>query len=115
MNKIHTTKSGAVTLVNKDWRDGGMPKAKSGVACLTVHDDVTNAVWKFTGKLRDAAEVVGDLYVGTRERVAVLTGSHIEISSAPSDLFIGKGEPDENGEFDEFEFNRAAHPDVVAW
>ena len=114
MNVTHKTVTGTVTLVNKEWRDGGFLQASAGVACITVHDDVTNAVWKFTGKLRDAAEVVGRLYVGTREKMAVLSGSHIEIEQLADDLMIGKGEPNEDGEFDEFEFNAAAHPGVVA-
>lgn len=115
MNITHKTASGTVTLIGKEWRDGAMPKASAGVARLTVHDDVTNSVWKFTGKLRDAAEVVGGLYVGTRDKVAVLSGSHIEIEHPADDMMIGKGEPDEDGEYDEFEFNAAAHPDVVAY
>jgi hypothetical protein len=114
MNVTHKTATGTVTLVDKEWRDGGFPQASAGVACITVHDDVTNAVWKFTGELRDAAEVVGRLYVGTREKMAVLSGTHIEIEQPADDLMIGKGEPNEDGEFDEFEFNAAAHPDVVA-
>lgn len=115
MNTIHTTKTGTVTLLGREWRDGAMPGARPGVACLMVHDDVTNAIWKFTGKRRDAAETVGRLYVGSREKMAVLCGSHIEIESPAADLMIGKGEPNEDGEYDDFEFNAAAYPDVVAY
>ena len=115
MNITHKTASGTVTLVNKEWRDGGFPQATAGVACLTVHDDVTNAVWKFTGNRRDAAEVIGRIYVGTRSKMAVLSGTYIEIEQCADDLMIGKGEPNEDGEFDDFEFNAAAYPDVVAY
>lgn len=118
-NRIHKTKSGTVQLVGEEWLDGRMPKASAGVACLTVHDDVTNAVWKFTGKRRDAAQVIGHLYIHggrfPREKVAVLSEAHIEIEAPPSDLWIGKGAPNSDGEFDEFEFNVAAHPDIVAY
>lgn len=115
MNTVHTTKTGTVTLLGREWRDGAMPSAHAGVACLTVHDDVINAVWKFTGKLRDAAETVGQLYVGSREKMAVLSGSHIEIEQPTDDLMIGKGAPNEDGEYDDFEFNTTAYPDVVAY
>lgn len=113
------TKSGTAELVGGEWRDGAIPKARPGVATITVHDDVTNAVWRYTGKLRDAAEAIGEAYVNggqrSRDKVARLSGSHIEIESPPDDLMIGKGDPNEDGEFDEFEFNAAAHPDIVAY
>lgn len=115
MTISHKTASGSVELIGKEWRDGQSPQRHSGVACITVHDDVTNAVWAYTGKLRDAAEVVGALYVGTRDKMAVLSGLHIEIEQPADDLMIGKGGPNEDGEFDEFQFNAAVHPDVVAY
>ena len=115
MTASHKTNSGTVTLINREWRDGSSPQATAGVACITVHDDVTNAVWNFTGKLRDAAEVIGQIYVGSRAKMAVLSSTHIEIEQPADDLMIGKGEPNKDGEFDEFEFNASAYPDVVAY
>jgi hypothetical protein len=80
---------------------------------------VTNAVWGCADRLRDAAEKIGDLYVNggsrVRESVARMFGSHIEIESTPDDLMRGKGSPNEDGEFDEFEFDAARHPDIVGY
>lgn len=112
---IHKTKSGYVEIIGGEWRDGQMPRASPGVARLTVRHDQTNAVWKFTGTRRDAAETIGRLYVGTSERVARLNGSHVEIESVPDDFWRGKGAPNEDGEFDEFEPDTTRHPDVVAY
>lgn len=113
MNLVHKTKSGTVTLVGKKWRDGAFPLAKATVACLTVHDDVENAVWRYTGKKRDAAETVGRLYVGTRERIARLSFSHIEIESSDQHFDPPLWIVTEPG--DDVTFNAAAHPDVVAY
>ena len=111
----HKTASGTVTLAASEWRDGQSPKASLGIARLMVHDDVTNAVWKFTGKKRDAAATIGALYVGMREKVATWNGDYIEVASVPHDFWKGKGEPDEDGNYDEVEPDLAAYPDVVAW
>lgn len=117
-NTIHRTASGTAQAI-AEWRDGAAPKARAGIACLTVHDDVTNAVWRYTGDTRDAAETIGQLYVGTRNKVARLNGAHIEIETSDQfwnpPLHIGKGEPDEDGDYSEFEFNAAAYPDIMAW
>ena len=101
-----------------EWRDGAMPKARACVARLTVRDDVTTAIWRYTGKRRDAAAAIGEAIINggrlSREAVARLSGDHLSIEAPPADLFIGKGKPNEDGEFDEFEFNATAHPDIVA-
>lgn len=112
---IHRTKSGWIELVGSEWRDGQMPQASAGVARITVHNDVTNSVWKFTGKLRDAAEVIGRLELFRNgDSVAVLTGYHIEVEPMPHGFFKGV-KPDEDGEPTEFEPDLEAFPDVVAW
>lgn len=115
MNTLHITPTGTVTLIGGEWRDGAFPKARPGVACITVHDDATNAVWRYTGPRRAAAEFIGRLYVGTREAVAVFCDNHIEIETPPTDLWTGVGEPDDDGEFERFEFKAAAHPEIVAY
>lgn len=75
-------------------------------------DSVANP---YLALLTDAAGVIGGLCVGSRDKVAVLSGSHVEIEQPPEGLFGGKGEPNEDGEFDEFEFDAVANPDVVAY
>ena len=110
------TKTGWAEMVGKEWRDGQFPQASGGVARLTVHDDVTNAVWKYTGKKRDAAEAIGALYVRDMgDDCARLYGDHIEIETRPEDLMIGKGEPDEDGNYDDYALNVEKYPDVVAY
>lgn len=101
-----------------EWRDGAFPKATGGVARLTVRDDQTNAVWKFTGKRADAVAAIASAYINKgfgRDKVACLYGSHIEIESQPESFWVGKGKPNEDGEFDDFEPNLTAFPDVVAY
>lgn len=110
----HKTKTGHVELVGS-WRDGQLPVPTRGVACLTVSHDQTNAVWTFTGKRRDAAETIARLCIVYQERIATLYGSHIEVESVPDGFWIGKGEPDDNGEFDEFEPDTVRYPDALAW
>lgn len=115
MTTTHKTASGTVTLVGREWSDGQTPQASLGIARLIVHDDVTNSVWKYTGKTRDAAEALGRLYVGFRDKVAVLSGQHITIEQPPGDLYRGVGEPDEDGNFDEFEFDAENNLDIIAY
>jgi hypothetical protein len=75
---IFKTKTGYVELIGQ-WRDGETPRARGGIARLTVRDDVKNAVYKFTGKRHDALEALIARYVGSSESVAVIDHSHIEI------------------------------------
>ena len=75
---IFTTKTGYVELIGQ-WRDGEMPRARGGIARLTVRDDVKNAVYRFTGKRHDAFEALIARYVGSSESVAVIEQAHIEI------------------------------------
>jgi hypothetical protein len=113
MTNIYT-RSGTAEMIGGPWMDGEAPKAIPSADCITIHERNINTVWKFTGKLLDAAETIGGLYVGHHNKVALLSGTHIEIKEAPSDLFIGNGEPDEDGEYDDFVFNAVAYPNVVA-
>lgn len=111
------TATGYATLIG-EWRDGHSPTASMGVARLKVKDDVTNSIWKYTGKRRDAATAIGDALINghrSRNEVARLNGDYLDIETPPEELFIGKGTPNEDGEFDEFEFNAAKHPDIVAY
>jgi hypothetical protein len=112
------TATGYAECVGK-WRSGGFPTASMGVARIKVQDDVTHSIWKYTGKRRDAAAAIGNAIIngGSRFRNAVarLNGDYLDIETPPDDLSIGKGTPNEDGEFDEFEFNAAKHPDIVAY
>ena len=100
-----------------EWRDGAFPAATGGVARLTVRDDQTNAVWRFSGRRADAVAAIASSYLKGfgRDTVACLYGSHIEIESQPEGFWIGRGEPNEDGDFDELEPNLTAFPNVVAY
>jgi hypothetical protein len=75
---IFKTKTGYVELIGQ-WRDGETPRARGGIARLTVRDDVKTAVYKFTGKRDDAFDALIARYVGSSESIAVVEHSHIEI------------------------------------
>lgn len=75
---IFKTKTGYVELIGQ-WRDGETPRARGGIARVTVRDDVKNAAYRFTGKRDDAFAALIERYVGSSESVAVVEEAHIEI------------------------------------
>ena len=94
-SSIHRTASGSVSLV-ETWGHGVQASSDYHIApwpCFITSDDGDGhySAWRITGKMRDAAKVVGRLELGDRRDspdVAVFHNRHVSIERAPEGFWI---------------------------
>ena len=118
-NSMHRTASGSVTLV-ETWGHGiNATSDDHGAPCSITSDDGDGhySAWRVTGKMRDAAEVVGRLELGAHENdgmVAVFQNRHVSVERAPEGFWIDV--LDDDGEILETKSaDLALFPAVAAW
>lgn len=105
---IHKTESGYIELLQV-WRDGQRARcnfaAMPGVI-VSDNGDGENSAWKVTGRMRDAAKVIGHLEIGTAGKIARFFEKRIVCESIPDNFWVENS----NGDF-------MANPghDVVAY
>ena len=114
----HNTKTGRITLVDC-YGHGKWPKnhAANAPAHLTIEYDGRTTVWRFTGSLRDAAEIAAQLDCPENgERIGVLRGNHVSFDATPDDFWLdeqtGGAATDETLQMTP---NTAKYSDAVAW